>query len=173
MNLDPQSLLALHKVNLQFHFRVSELMRDNGLQWAGALRDSLEACNAEIELATTRVLDAGDWKAVGFVAGDAYWSALQHQTRALQRFAETVVATQTGFATALQEAITTWQKEAALALRKGAGAMPLSGLLEALIEPVTDAAAQPAAAGAAPAAVARTPAPAPARRRKPAAPRSR
>ena len=173
MNLDPQSLLALHKVNLQFHFRVSELMRDHGLHWAGALRESLEACNAEIELATTRVLDAGDWKPVGFVAGDAYWSALQHQTRALQRFAETVVATQTGFATALQEAITTWQKEAALARREGAGAMPLSGLLEALIEPVTDAAAQPAAAGAAPAAVARTPAPAPARRRKPAAPRSR
>lgn len=170
MNLDPQSLLALHKVNLQLHFRLCELMRNNGLRWAGALRDSLEACNTELEHATTRVLDAGDWKTVGFVASDAYWSALQQQTRALQRFAETVVTNQTGLSAALQEAITTWQKEAALALREGAGAMPVSGLLKALIEPVAGTAAQPAAARAAPVAAPARPKAA-ARGGKPAAPR--
>jgi hypothetical protein len=150
MRLDPQSSLALYKVNLQFYFRLCDLLRENGLRWAAAGRDTFEACATDFEHAATRTLDAGDWKAVGFVAGDLYWKALQQQTQALQRFAETVVANQTGFATALQDAVASWQKEAAAALQESAGAMPISAMLQSWLEP-------PAPAP--------TPAPAPAGRR--------
>lgn len=135
MRLDPQSSLALYKVNLQLYFRFCDLLRENGLRWAAAGRDTFEACTTEFERAATRTLDAGDWKAVGFVAGDLYWKALQQQTQALQRFAETVVANQTGFATALQDALANWQKAAAVALQETAGAMPVSAMLQSWLEP--------------------------------------
>lgn len=129
MYLDPQSSLALYKVNLKFYFRLCDLMRENMLRWSEAGNHSLDTCAAELETAATRLLDAGDWRAMGFVASDLFWKALQLQTGAMQHMTETVLGSQSSFASSLQAAISIWQKESAEALKETAGAMPISTAL--------------------------------------------
>lgn len=134
MYFDPQSSLALYKVNLKFYFRLCDLVRENLLRWSDAGNHALDTCAAELETAATRLLDAGDWHAMGFVAGDLYWKALQSQTNAIQHMTETILGSQSSFASALQESISTWQKESAEALKETTGAMPISTTLQHFLQ---------------------------------------
>jgi hypothetical protein len=134
MYLDPQSSLALYKVNLKFYFRLCDLVRENLLRWSDAGNRALNTCAADLETAATRLLDAGDWHAMGFVAGDLYWKALQSQTSAMQHMTETIVGSQSSFASALQETVSTWQKESAEALKETTGAMPVSTTLQDFLQ---------------------------------------
>ena len=130
MYLDARSTLTLYKVNLQFSFRLCDLLRDNALRWSEAGNRAVDACAAELESATTRMLDAGDWNSLSFISSDLYWKALQLQTRAVQQLAETTLGNQTTLSSATQEAVSAWQKEAAAALKETTGAMPISTTLQ-------------------------------------------
>lgn len=130
MYLDAQSSLTLYKVNLQFYFRLCDLLRDNALRWSEAGNRAVDAGAAELEGATTRMLDASDWPNLALVAGDLYWKALQLQTRAVQHVAETTLGNQSAFAAAAQEAVSSWQQASAAALKESRGAMPISTTLQ-------------------------------------------
>lgn len=130
MYLDPQSTLTLFKVNLQLYFRLCDLTRENTLRWSEAGNRALNTCTAELENAATRMLDASDWNSLNGIAGDLYWKALQLQTNVVQQVAETTLGNQSAFGTASQEAVSTWQKEAAAALKETTGAMPISTTLQ-------------------------------------------
>ena len=130
MYLDAQSSLKLYKINLQFCFRLCDLLRESGVHWSEAGNRAVDGCAAELESATTRMLDAGDWNALGFVAGDLFWKALQLQTGAVQQLAETVLGNQTAVASGVQAAVSEWQRESAAALKESTGAMPISTSLQ-------------------------------------------
>ena len=130
MYLDPQSTLTLFKVNLQLYFRLCDLTRESTLRWSEAGNRAVNSCTAELENAATRMLDAGDWKSLNGIAADLYWKALQLQTDVIQQVAETSLANQSTFANAAQEAISTWQKDAAASLKETTGAMPISTTLQ-------------------------------------------
>jgi leucyl aminopeptidase (aminopeptidase T) len=130
MYLDAQSTLTLYKVNLQFSFRLCDLLRENALRWSEAGNRAVDACAAELESATTRMLDAGDWNSLAFISNDLYWKALQLQTRAVQQLSETTLGNQTTLSSATQEAVSAWQKEASAALKETTGAMPISTTLQ-------------------------------------------
>lgn len=130
MYLDPQSTLTLFKVNLQLYFRFCDLSRESALRWSEAGNRAVNSCTSELESATTRMLDASDWKSLNGIAADLYWKALQLQTDVVQQVAETSLANQSTFANAAQEAISTWQKDAAASLKETTGAMPISTTLQ-------------------------------------------
>lgn len=152
MYLDAKSALTLYKVNLQFHFRLCDLLRENALRWSEAGNRAADNYAAELETAATRMLDASDWSTLGFVASDLYWKALQLQTRAVQQLAETTLGNQTALSSATQEAVSAWQKEAAATLKETTGAMPISTTLQDylqdylhLLTPKTGASRKPSA----------------------------
>lgn len=130
MYLDAQSSLTLYKGNLQFYFRVCDLLRENSLRWSEAGNRALDACAAELESAATRMLDARDWHSLALVSADLYWKALQLQMSSLQRQAETTLSNQTAFVAALQEAVSAWQQQSSAALKESAGTMPISTTLQ-------------------------------------------
>lgn len=130
MYLDAKSSLSLFKVNLQFYFRVCDLMRQNTLRWGAAGSRSLDTCATELESAATRMLDASDWNTLGVVSSDLLWKAMQLQTKAVQQVAETTLANQTAFNSAAQEAVASWQQASSAALKETAGAMPISATLQ-------------------------------------------
>ncbi|MCC6076029.1 hypothetical protein ACFPTX_16010 [Pseudomonas sp. GCM10022188] len=130
MYLDPQSTLTLFKVNLQLYFRLCDLARESALRWSEAGSRAANSGTGELESAATRMLDAGDWKSLNGIAADLYWKAWQLQTDLIQQVAETSLANQSMFATAAQEAISTWQKDAASSLKETTGAMPISATLQ-------------------------------------------
>lgn len=130
MYLDAQSALTLYKVNLQFSFRLCDLLRENALRWNEAGSRAIDACASELENATTRMLDASDWSSLAFVSSDLYWKALQLQTRAAQQLAETTLANHNALSAATQETVSAWQKQAAGALKETTGAMPISTTLQ-------------------------------------------
>lgn len=130
MYIDAQSTLTLYKVNLQFTFRLCDLLRDNALRWSEAGNRAVDSCAAELESAATRMLDAGDWNSLAFISSDLYWKALQLQTRAVQHLAETTLSNHTTLSAATQEAVSAWQQEAASALKETTGAMPISTTLQ-------------------------------------------
>ena len=134
MYLDPQSSLALYKVNLKFYFRLCDLVRENLLSWSDAGNRALNTCAADLETAATRLLDAGDWRSLALVGSDLYWQALQQQLGAVQRLTETSLANQTALAAALQEAVSGWQQQSGAALKESAGAMPISTTLEDFLQ---------------------------------------
>ncbi|CAD5378112.1 conserved hypothetical protein [Pseudomonas sp. OF001] len=130
MYFDAQSALTLYKVNLQFSFRLCDLLRENALRWNEAGSRAVDTCAAELESATTRMLDASDWSRLALVSSDLYWKALQLQTRAVQHLAETTLSNHGSLSAATQEAVSAWQKEAAAALKETTGAMPISTTLQ-------------------------------------------
>lgn len=130
MYLDAQSALTLYKVNLQFTFRLCDLLRENALRWSEAGNHVVDASAAELESAATRMLDAGDWGSLAFISSDLYWKALQLQSQAVQQLAETTLTNQSTFSSASQEAVSSWQKQAAAALKETTGAMPISTTLQ-------------------------------------------
>ncbi|SFP81875.1 hypothetical protein SAMN05216229_10691 [Geopseudomonas sagittaria] len=130
MYLDAKSSLSLFKVNLQFYFRVCDLMRENALRWGDAGSRSLDTCATELESAATRMLDASDWNTLGVVSSDLLWKAMQLQTQAVQHLAETTLANQTAFNSAAQEAVSNWQQASSAALKETSGAMPISTTLQ-------------------------------------------
>ena len=130
MYLDAKSSLTLYKVNLQFCFRVCDLMRENALRWGEAGSRSLDSCATELESAATRMLDAEDWNTLGIVSNDLLWKAVEMQTKAVQHLAETTLANQTAFNSAAQEAMSSWQQASSAALKESAGAMPISTTLQ-------------------------------------------
>lgn len=134
MYLDPQTSLALYKVNLKFYFRLCDLARENLLRWSEAGNRSLDTTAAELETGATRMLDAADWRTMGFVASDLFWRSLQLQANAMQHMAETVLSSQGATASAVQEAISAWQKDSAAALKETAGAMPISTSMQDYLE---------------------------------------
>lgn len=130
MYLDSQSSLALHKVNLQFFFRICDLARKNALRWSEASNRSLDAGAAEWERAATSMLDAADWSSLAVVSGDLYWKALQLQVQNVQKMAETGLTNQAAFGSALQEAVSNWQQASTAKLKERRGSMPFSATLQ-------------------------------------------
>ena len=133
MKLDAQSALALHKVNLELCFRLCDMFRHHGLRWSEARNHTLDVCATELEDVTTRMLEADDWNTLGFVASDLGWKALQHQNLFLQHFAQIAVASQADLMRQAQDAIATWQKDCAGALKESADMMTFSAVLQQLL----------------------------------------
>jgi len=134
MHFDTRASLALYKTNLELYLRLCALLRENSLRWVDASTHSIDTCSAEFETVIARMLAAGDWTAMMLAAGEMPWKAAQHQVNAVQHLAETMIGSQSAFVTAVQEALSTWQRDAAAALRETTGAMPLSTTLRDLIE---------------------------------------
>ncbi|NMG14622.1 hypothetical protein [Aromatoleum bremense] len=134
MHFDTRASLALHKTNLGLYLRLCTLLRENSLRWINASTHSIDTCSAEFETVIGRMLAADNWTAMLLAAGEMPWKTAQHQVDAVQHLAETMLGSQAAFMSATQEALSTWQRDAAVALRETTGAMPLSTTLRSLIE---------------------------------------
>ena len=77
MRLDPQSSLALYKVNLQFYFRLCDLLRENGLRWAAAGREGQPQVQVLIAMKPTPE-QLEEWAAAG--ATDLIWGVPDKST---------------------------------------------------------------------------------------------
>ncbi|NMG54128.1 hypothetical protein [Aromatoleum aromaticum] len=146
MHFDTRASLALYKTNLQLHLRLCALLRENSLRWIDASTHSISTCSTEFETVIDRLLAADDWAAVTLAAGEMPWKAAQHQLNAVQRLAETMIGSHSAFVTSAQETLSTWQRDAAAALRETTGAMPLSTTLRDLIEDYLPSVSPPRAA---------------------------
>ncbi len=134
MYLDAQSSLTLYKVNLQYGFRLCDLLRDNALRCSEAGSRALDSCAVQLEDAATRMLEASDWSSLGLVSSDLAWKALQLHNAAIQRTAETALDHQAALQRAVQAAVAGWQQDSAAALREARGAMPISTTLQECLD---------------------------------------
>lgn len=135
--LDPRHALALFKASLELQFRLCDLMRRNALRWNEAQNRMIDGCASKFEAAAASLLDAPDWRQVGFVATDLGWKALQQRNCALLEMATAVVANQSALQQDLQQAWAQWQHDCTRALKEASGAMPLSTTLENLLATAT------------------------------------
>ena len=135
MTPDPRNALALFKANLELQFRLCDLMRRNTLRWNEAQNRMIDGCASKFEAAAS-LLDAPDWRQVGFIATDLGWKALQQRNCALLEMATAVVANQSALQQDLQQAWAQWQHDCTRALGEASGAMPLGTTFEHLLATV-------------------------------------
>lgn len=117
--------LDLHKANLELQVRVGKLIQESGQQWLDFANrmygDGIAESNAEVE----ELLKTRDWQKLATLPAESFWRQVQQRFGDSQAAAQIAIGAQTAFASGLQEAVRTWQKETAEAL----GDNPLAGSL--------------------------------------------
>ena len=153
MSNTTQLPLNLYKANLELQTRIAKLIQEGGRQWLElgqrAIEDGIAECDAEVE----EVLKAGDWQALATLPAESFWRQVQQRFGDSQAAVQIAVGAQTAFASGLQDAVRTWQKETALApgdnpLAASFEGSPWADLLkpwQQLLSPSASAAPSPAA----------------------------
>lgn len=117
--------LSLHKANLELQVKIGRLIQESGRQWLDfgnrLINDGIAESNAEVE----ELLRTQDWEKLATLPAESFWRQMQQRFGDSQAVAQLAVGAQTAFATGLQEAVRTWQKETAQALGDNPLAAPL------------------------------------------------
>lgn len=118
--------LNLYKANLELQVKIGKLIQEGGQQWLDFVYrlygDGIAESNAEVE----ELLRTQDWQKLATLPAEAFWRQLQQRFGDSQAMAQIAVSAQTAFASGLQEAVRTWQKETAQALGGSALTAPLN-----------------------------------------------
>ena len=126
MNINQQAALTLSKSNLSLLLTLCELGRGQSAQMINELETQLEACYKEFESTSQALLQASDWAAVCSALSNMPVLVMRLQLHQFQKVLESSIAAQLRISAVSREAMANWQRETALALQEGAGAMPLS-----------------------------------------------
>lgn len=129
MNINQQAALTLSKSNLSLLLTLCELGRNQSAQMINELETQLESCYKEFESTSQALLQASDWAAVCSALSNMPLLVMRLQLHQSQKVLESSIAAQLRISTVSREAMANWQRETALALQEGAGAMPLSTTL--------------------------------------------
>ena len=126
MNINQQAALTLSKSNLSLLLTLCELSRNQSAQMINELGTQLESCYKEFESTSQALLQASDWAAVYSALGNMPLLVMRLELHQFQKVLESSIAAQLRISAVSREAMANWQRETALALQEGAGAMPLS-----------------------------------------------
>jgi hypothetical protein len=129
MNINQQAALTLSKSNLSLLLTLCELGRNQSAQMINELETQLESCYKEFESTSQALLQASDWAAVCSALSNMPLLVIRLQLHQFQKVLESSIAAQLRISAVSREAMANWQRETALALQEGAGAMPLSTTL--------------------------------------------
>jgi hypothetical protein len=129
MNINQQAALTLSKSNLSLLVTLCELGRTQSAKMINELEIQLESCYKEFESTSQALLQASDWAAVCSALSNMPLLVIRLQLHQSQKVLESSIAAQLRISTVSREAMANWQRETALALQEGAGAMPLSTTL--------------------------------------------
>ncbi|MFN4899937.1 MAG: hypothetical protein ACK5GG_00630 [Betaproteobacteria bacterium] len=129
MNINQQAALTLSKSNLSLLVTLCELGRTQSAKMINELEIQLESCYKEFESTSQALLQASDWAAVCSALSNMPLLVMRLQLHQSQKILESSIAAQLRISTVSREAMANWQRETALALQEGAGAMPLSTTL--------------------------------------------
>jgi hypothetical protein len=129
MNINQQAALTLSKSNLSLLVALCELGRTQSAKMINELEIQLESCYKEFESTSQALLQASDWAAVCSALSNMPLLVMRLQLHQSQKVLESSIAAQLRISTVSREAMANWQRETALALQEGAGAMPLSTTL--------------------------------------------
>lgn len=127
MNNDASAKLT--KANISLAVRLSELAHQQNSLLMDSLQKSLSGCYAEFETNAKNALSAGDWISMSTTWATIPLMMMKMQTRQIQQMLEFNAKIQQQTNTILRDAMSNWQKDAALAMQESAGAMPLSTAL--------------------------------------------
>ena len=129
MNINQQAALTLSKSNLSLLLTICELGRSQSTQMINELEVQLESCYKEFESTSQALLQANDWTTVCSALSNMPLLVMRLQLHQVQKILESSIAAQLRISAVSREAMANWQRETALALQEGAGAMPLSTTL--------------------------------------------
>jgi hypothetical protein len=129
MNINQQAALTLSKSNLSLLLTLCELGRSQSAQMINELETQLESCYKEFESNSKALMQASDWAAVCSALSNMPLLVMRLQLHQFQKVLESSIAAQLRISAVSREAMANWQRETALALQEGAGAMPLSTTL--------------------------------------------
>jgi hypothetical protein len=129
MNINQQAALTLSKSNLSLIVTLCELGRSQSTKTISELETQLESCYKEFESSSQALLQANDWATVCSALSNIPLLVMRLQLHQFQKVLESSVAAQLRISAVSREAMANWQRETALALQEGAGAMPLSTTL--------------------------------------------
>lgn len=127
MNNEASAKLA--KANISLAVRLSELAHQQNSLLMDSLQKNLSSCYAEFETNAKNALSAGDWISMSTAWATIPLLMMKMQTRQIQQMLEFNAKIQQQTNTILKDAMSNWQKDAALAMQESAGAMPLSTAL--------------------------------------------
>ena len=142
-SLNNQAGVKLAKANISLAVRLSELAHQQNSMWMDSLQKNLSGCYSEFEANAKNALSAGDWASMSMAWATMPLLMMKMQTRQIQQMLEYNAKLQQQTNSMLRDGLATWQREAAIAMQEGAGAMPLSTALRNWF----DGAALPGAAG--------------------------
>lgn len=120
MSTNEQWLMDLFKANLKLQNRLAGLTQENSMQWLEFSQQLARRGSDRTDSETTKLL-FGDWMKVAGQPVQDLWQQLS-QAGADQNLARLAMMAQTGFASGLQDAFSTWQRETAQALASAPGA---------------------------------------------------
>lgn len=120
MSTNEQWLMDLFKANLKLQNRLAQLTQDNSLQWLEFGQQLAQRDSSRSDSEAGQLL-FGDWLKVAGQPVQDLWKQLS-QAGADQNLARLAMMAQTAFASGLQDAFSTWQRETAQALAAAPGA---------------------------------------------------
>ena len=121
MSMNEQWLMDLFKANLKLQNRLAGLTQDNSMQWLEFSQQLAQRGNNERADSEATKLMFGDWLKIAGKPAQDLWQQMS-QAGADQNLARLAMMAQTGFASGLQDAFSTWQRETAQALAAAPGA---------------------------------------------------
>jgi hypothetical protein len=117
--------LDLYKANLELQVRVGKLIQESGREWLDfgyrLINDGIAESSAEVD----ELLKTDDWEKLAALPTESFWRQVQQRFGDSQAAAQIAIGAQTAFASGLQDALKTWQKETAEALGDNPLAAPL------------------------------------------------
>ncbi len=127
--MNNEASAKLTKANISLAVRLSELAHQQNSLLMDSLQKTLSGCYAEFETNAKNALSAGDWISMSTTWATIPLMMMKMQTRQIQQMLEFNAKIQQQTNTILRDAMSNWQKDAALAMQESAGAMPLSTAL--------------------------------------------
>ena len=120
MSTNEQWLMDQFKSNLKLQNRLGSLTQENSMQWLDFGQQMSQRGNDRADSEAGKLL-FGEWMKLGGQPVQDLWKQLS-QAGADQNLARLAMMAQTGFASGLQDAFGTWQRETAQALASAPGA---------------------------------------------------
>lgn len=133
LNFNNQTGLMLTKANTDLMLKLCEVMRANGTQLMGNLQKNVQACQTEFEANVRDSMKANNWTNMTMAWMNIPLLLMKHQAGQMQQILESSVRAQLQSSSVMKDAMSNWQKDAALAIQESSSSMPLSASLRAFM----------------------------------------
>lgn len=142
--------LNLFKANAELQLRIAQLMRESGHRWLASAQQTSAAGISETTAELQSLLRAEDWQSLASLPAEAFMRRLEDRMSDAKSASDIAIKNQEAFASGLKQALETWQKAVADALRADASpnlpALPLQDIFKQWLAVWTPAAQEPASA---------------------------